>query len=100
MAAPQNFRTAFNGFNREDVVHYLEYINTKHTTQVNQLTSEVESLRSQLETLRSQPSQDLQSTVDDLREECASLAAIPKSPTYYNPYRNPENNEIRRNTEG
>jgi len=31
--------------------------------------------------------------------ECASLAAIPKSPTYYNPYRNPENNEIRRNTE-
>ena len=31
--------------------------------------------------------------------ECASLAAIPKSPTYYNPYRNPENNETRRNTE-
>ena len=31
--------------------------------------------------------------------ECASLAAIPKSPTYYNPYRNPENNEERRNTE-
>ena len=31
--------------------------------------------------------------------ECASLAAIPKSPTYYNPYRNPENNKTRRNTE-
>ena len=31
--------------------------------------------------------------------ECAALAAIPKSPTYYNPYRNPENNETRRNTE-
>ena len=38
--------------------------------------------------------------VDELNlTECASLAAIPKSPTYYNPYRNPENNEIRRNTE-
>ena len=31
MASSQNFRTAFNGFNREDVVHYLEYINTKRT---------------------------------------------------------------------
>ena len=38
--------------------------------------------------------------VDELNlTECASLAAIPKSPTYYNPYRNPENNETRRNTE-
>ena len=24
MAAPQNFRSAFNGFNRQDVVHYLD----------------------------------------------------------------------------
>ena len=40
MAASQNFRSAFNGFNREDVVHYLEYLNTKHTNQVNQLTAE------------------------------------------------------------
>ncbi len=31
--------------------------------------------------------------------ECAALASIPKSPTYYNPYRNPENNEHRRNKE-
>ena len=38
--------------------------------------------------------------VDELNlTECASLAAIPKSPTYYNPYRNQENNETRRNTE-
>ena len=33
MAAPQNFRSAFNGFNREDVVHYLEYLNSKHQNQ-------------------------------------------------------------------
>ena len=45
MAAPQNFRSAFNGFNREDVVHYLEYINAKHTQLVNQLTSENQELR-------------------------------------------------------
>ncbi|MGM9626053.1 MAG: transglycosylase domain-containing protein, partial [Eubacteriales bacterium] len=29
--------------------------------------------------------------------ECAALAAIPKSPTYYNPYTQPEHNERRRN---
>ena len=48
MAASQNFRSAFNGFNREDVAHYLEYINTKHTNQINQLTAENEELRSRL----------------------------------------------------
>lgn len=48
MSNKKTFRTALNGFNREDVVHYIEYINTQHTTQVNQLTSEVEFLRARL----------------------------------------------------
>ena len=46
MSAPMNFRTAFNGFNREDVVHFIEYLNAKHTAEVNQLKSELETLRS------------------------------------------------------
>ena len=45
MAAPKNFRSAFNGFNREDVVRYLEYINAKHTAEINQLTGEADYLR-------------------------------------------------------
>lgn len=45
MATAQNFRTAFNGFNREDVVHYIEYLNSKHSAQINQLNSELEYLR-------------------------------------------------------
>ena len=45
MPAQQNFRTAFNGFNREDVVHYIEYLNSKHATELNQLQSELEFLR-------------------------------------------------------
>ena len=49
MAETHRFRSALGGFNREDVVHYIEYLNTKHTNQVNQLTSEVEFLRQQLE---------------------------------------------------
>ena len=48
MAAQQNFRTAFNGFNREDVVHYIEFLNSQHTAEVNQLTSELEFLRNKL----------------------------------------------------
>ena len=51
MAAPQNFRTAFNGFHKEDVVRDLEYINSKHTNQINQLTAEAEELRQQFEQL-------------------------------------------------
>ena len=39
MDAPQNFRTAINGFRREDVVRYLEYLNAKHMTEVNQLSA-------------------------------------------------------------
>lgn len=70
MAAPQNFRSAFNGFNREDVVHYLEYVNTKHQNQVNQLTAEIEQLRSQLE---QQPDGDSSELVASLQEKCASL---------------------------
>lgn len=71
MAAPQNFRSAFNGFNREDVVHYLEYINTKHNNQLNQLTAENQELRAAVQ----QPSQDLQELVASLQAQCAELTA-------------------------
>ena len=49
MATPQSFRSAFNGFNREDVVHYLEYLNAKHASQVEQLSTEVTFLQRKLE---------------------------------------------------
>ena len=42
----QTFRSALGGFNREDVVRYLEYINAQHTAELNQLRSEIEFLRS------------------------------------------------------
>ncbi len=46
MAAQQNFRTAFNGFNREDVVRYIEYLNTRHAAELSRLNSDLEYLRS------------------------------------------------------
>lgn len=45
MASNFTFRTAFNGFNREDVVRYIEHLNSQHTTTVNRLNSELEFLR-------------------------------------------------------
>ena len=70
MAAPQNFRSAFNGFNREDVVHYLEYINTKHNNLVNQLTSENQELRSAAQ----QPAvEDQSELVESLQAQCEEL---------------------------
>ncbi len=80
MTAPQNFRIAFYGFHKEDVVHYLEYLNSKHTTQVNQLTAENASLR---EKLAQQPApqpetddrEDLLRQLEESQARCARLEA-------------------------
>ena len=76
MSVPQNFRSAFNGFNREDVVHYLEYLNSKHTTQVNQLTVENEELRAQLEALPSEDlTESLNARIAELEEQLSQALA-------------------------
>ena len=102
MAAPQNFRSAFNGFNREDVVHYIEYLNAKHTAEVNQLTSEAEFLQSKLDDpfVSADPAllaevqqerddykrqlEEAQSTIAELEARCAALEAekpiVPAAP--------------------
>ena len=54
MSQSHNFRSALNGFNREDVVRYIEYLNTKNTSLVNQLKSENQALKDELASLRSQ----------------------------------------------
>ena len=58
MAAFQNFRSALNGFNREDVVHYIEYTNNKHASQINQLQTEISALREELAAYTGQPVPD------------------------------------------
>ena len=45
--AQQTFRSAFNGFNREDVVRYIEYLNAQHASEINQLNSELNHLKNQ-----------------------------------------------------
>ncbi len=72
MAAPQNFRSAFNGFHREDVVHYLEYLNNKYQSQINQLTVENEELRAQLS---QRADQDQSQQIAQLEAQCQELTA-------------------------
>ena len=45
MAQQKTFRTALNGFNREDVVAYIEYLNSAHAAEINQLNSELNFFR-------------------------------------------------------
>ena len=74
MAAPQNFRTAFNGFHREDVVRYLEYLNTKHAAEINQLNSEADFLRTKLD--NAQPSEEmiaLEAERDELKAQLEEM---------------------------
>ena len=54
MNEPQTFRSAFNGFHREDVVNHIAYMTTKHETLVMELRTENDSLRTEVEELREQ----------------------------------------------
>ena len=79
MAEQQTFRSAFNGFNREDVVRYIEYINNQHKNQVSQLNTELEELRTQLaqaqESANASPNADLEQRLEESQNRCAALEA-------------------------
>lgn len=90
MAAPMNFRTAFNGFNREDVVHFVEYLNARHTAEINQLKAELDLLRSRAEAVQScdhtqelsaalAENEALKAQVAELQQRCREAAAAPAS---------------------
>ena len=78
MAVTLNFRSALGGFHREDVVHYIEYMQAKHASQVSQLTTEAEELRRQLEAttaaleLRDEL-EELRAKLEELKDENAEL---------------------------
>lgn len=75
MAAFQNFRSAVGGFNREDVVHYIEYINNKHASQVNQLKTDLQTLQAEYDALRQAQSgiQELQAQLEQAKADQAAL---------------------------
>ena len=77
MNEPQTFRSAFNGFNREDVVNHIAYMTNKHETLLSQLRSENDAQRTELEELRSRLDEDdsARSRIPELEKSVADRDA-------------------------
>lgn len=74
MAGIQNFRSAFRGFNREDVVSYIEYINNQHHTQIAQLNTQLQNANESLAKALAQPrNTELEEKVQTLEARCQEL---------------------------
>ena len=73
MAAIQHFRTALGGFNREDVVRYIEYLNYQHNSQIEQLNTQLQTAREEL--AHTHADNDLQAKLDAALARCAELEA-------------------------
>ena len=109
MATIQNFRSALNGFNREDVVRYIEFINNKHNALVNQLRTEIQTLQAQLDAFQADNSAQLELTaqledaqamnaalaqeLDDLRIQLEQAANRPQTDSELEAYRRAERAE-------
>ena len=87
MPATQRFRSAFHGFNREDVVNYIEYLNNHYTAQVQQLNNQLQeakgpvseefsaiAARTEQQLMESQAS--LATTVDRFKAAAATLQTV------------------------
>ncbi len=69
--AAYNFRNALNGFNREDVVRYLEYVNAKHANQSAQLKADLEKAEKEL--LRLRKLEGVQAQLEAVQARCDAL---------------------------
>ena len=75
--ANQHFRTALSGFNKQDVVRYIEYLNNQHNAQVAQL-------KNQLRNAQSAADEQLKAQLEAAQARCAELEAklaeVPAAP--------------------
>lgn len=75
MAGFQNFRTALNGFKRADVVHYIEYMNNKHNSQLEQLNTQLQTAQAKLAQANAANAEELQAQLDAANARIAELEA-------------------------
>ena len=77
MAGIQNFRTALAGFNREDVVRYIEYMNNQHNSQIQQLNTQLQTAQEALAKATAVPQgeADLRAELEAALARCAELEA-------------------------
>lgn len=67
MAANHQFRSQLNGFNRQDVVNYIEFLNNQHNAQIQQLNNQLQLMQG------TQAGADLQAQLDAALARCAQL---------------------------
>ena len=72
MAGFHNFRSAFYGFNRSDVVNYIEYTNNKHHSEIEQLTTQLQTALAQA---KPSPDPELLEKLAAAEERIAELEA-------------------------
>ena len=70
MSELKNFRSAFRGFNRQDVVNYIEYINNTHNAQVEQLNNQLQEAKG---AVSAEEMAELQAQLDAALQRCAEL---------------------------
>lgn len=70
MAAPQRFRSSFRGFNREDVVGYIEYLNNQHNAQLEQLNNQLQEAKA---TAAADHSAQLRAQLEEAQQRCKEL---------------------------
>ena len=79
MSINLNFRSALNGFNRQDVARYLEYLNTQHNAQLNQLQTDLDNLRRKAEPEGEDPREkrlrELENKCMELETQLAAMQA-------------------------
>ena len=71
MAANQHFRSAFRGFNREDVVHYIEYLNNYYIRQLEDLNAQLQAAKAAAPAANT----DLETRLQEALDRCAQLEA-------------------------
>ena len=69
MAPIQQFRSQLNGFNRQDVVAYIELMNNQHNAELQQLQNQLELAQ------KNQADLDLQAQLDAALARCEKLEA-------------------------
>ncbi len=82
MAETHKFRRELRGFNREDVVRYIDYLNKKNLNLLNQLKAENQGLKDELAAQRAADgSAEKDALIEQLQAQLEALANHPQEPS-------------------